>query len=142
MYHYLERERIRRIKEASGELVEPFRSVVRIAMQRVREGTIDRLNRQTVTLWDHKNSREYVITDSSVDELGGVVISTRFLDVGLFIEAVRLKIAKNQDKWIFSIQLPRNPDLVDKVSLESLGGCNSKEVNKLADVLLRSTRKQ
>ena len=142
MYHYLERERIRRIKEASGELVEPFRSVVRIAMQRVREGTIDRLNRQTVTLWDHKNSREYVITDSSVDELGGVVISTRFLDVGLFIEAVRLKIAKNQDKWIFSIQLPRNPDLVDKVSLESLGGFNSKEVNKLADVLLRSTRKQ
>jgi len=52
MFHYLERQRIARIPEASGKLVEPFKEVVIIAMQRVREGTRDSLNRQTVKLRD------------------------------------------------------------------------------------------
>ena len=140
MVHNLEREKIRGIPEASEKLIDPFQKVVNIAMQRVREGHIDSLNRQTVTLSDDKNNREYEITDYSVGELRGAVISKGLLDVGLFIDAIRLDTTGNQDKWIFSIQLPRNPDLVHKENLDKLRGFNSKEVDELA-VALSSARK-
>ena len=140
MVHNLERGEGARIPEASEKLIDPFQKVVNIAMQRVREGHIDSLNRQTVTLSDDKNNREYEITDYSVGELRGAVISKGLLDVGLFIDAIRLDTTGNQDKWIFSIQLPRNPDLVNKENLDKLRGFNSKEVDELA-VALSSARK-
>lgn len=140
MFDYLEREKIVRIPEDSGKLVEPFRSVVAIAMGRVREGTIDSLNRQTITLWDHRTSRVYKITDCSVDELGGMVVSTGFLDGDLFIQAFQLDKYKNLLNQLFDIQLPRDPGQVNKENLFLQGGINPKYVKKLA-VALSSAKK-
>jgi len=139
MLHNLkEGERVR-IKEASNELIEPFKKVVAVAMQRVREGTIDSSNRQMVMLSDDVNNREYNIIDVSVYQLGGVVMSTRFLDGGLFIEAFQLE-EKNKPRKLFSIQLPRDPDQVNKESLYLQRGSIPNNVKMLA-AALSSARK-
>ena len=140
MLNNLEVEKRAAIPEASDELVVPFRRLVNVAMQSVREGTIDRLKRQSVELSDNKNNIMYQITDVSVDELGGVVISTRNLGLGLFIHGFKLYRAENLENLfnksgLFFIGVPRDPDQVNKVSLYSLRGSNPKEVGKVAVAL-------
>jgi len=140
MPHNLEREERARIPEASVELVEPFKKVVNIAMQRVREGTIDSLNRQTVTLSEGENSRVYKITDCSVGELGGVVISTGCKANGLLIGAYQLDKAENSFDKLLPTQLPRDPGQVNKETLYWQRGIKPKNVEMLA-VALSSARK-
>ena len=109
-------------------------------MDRVREGIVDNLNRQTVKLRDDHNSREYIITDVLVEDFWGVVISTGDKDNGLFIEAYQLDKAENPFDKLLPTQLPGDPNQVNKETLYWQRGSEPNNVEMLA-VALSSARK-
>lgn len=140
----VERERRRMsATEASPELVEPFKRVVQTAMIRVREGDVDTLNRQRVTLRDDVSKRVYLVTDVEVSRtwaLGRTFVSQRDLKYGLFVEGIQLDDTGEPISRLTGIQIPRDHKLVNQDTLYLQRGSDPEAVLVLARELENSQR--
>lgn len=123
----VDHERRSRITEADPELVEPFKKVVKAAMEKVGEGEIDTLGRQRITLMHDGTSRLYHISD-----IHGGLIKPGDLDGGLFINCIQLDELENPLYQFVGIQIPRDVGHTTQGNLFLQRGNKPGEVERLA----------
>lgn len=140
--------------EAPKELVEPTKQVVKVAMERVREGKLilswlDLLpfglvrksteGRQKVNLVNGETLRLYQVTDSHVETrrtlLGRQVESVTPLDGGLFVYGVQLDRQAEPVAKLTTIQIPRAPGEVTQDAIFNLRGIEPNDMATLAEEL-------
>ena len=124
------------LKEASMQLVEPFQQVVKIAMQRVREGEIDKNGIQKVALFHEASRRLYEVSDVEVKKEGFLfgrrVVSVEPLHNGLFIYGFQFTRDGKQVDPLEGIQLPRSVDLTTQQNLFGERDCRPEDARRLA----------
>ncbi|MBI2028719.1 MAG: hypothetical protein HYT07_03880 [Candidatus Levybacteria bacterium] len=124
--------------QALKELVDPTKRVVKIAMEKVREGKVDDLGRQSVILKSKDTHKLFEIIDTHVNQKSGDVISVGLLNMGLFV----YEFLRGENESLtngIGIQIPRSVDYVNLLSISFLRGLDSTQIDLLAEELSSAT---
>jgi hypothetical protein len=117
-------------------LVEPTKEVVKAAMERIRLGTIDELNRQSIEL--KYEQKLFHLSDSYVERTDNGIVSMGDLDSGLFIYESKINKKGVPVRTGFNIQTPRSEDMVTRNNIFHLRSIKPEKMGELATELRNS----
>ena len=121
--------------ETLEALIEPVQQVVKIAINKVREGEVDEVSKQKVALENVEAGKLYQIIDLRVKKTSEGVISIGDLSGGLFIREIILDENEKPVNEGLSIQAPRSEAAVNTRSIYLLRNLAPEAMDKLAKEL-------
>jgi hypothetical protein len=120
--------------EVPASIVEPYKEVVRTAMQRLDEARVNEFGRREVALFDAQTNRLYHVSDI------GMFDNIPILKTGLFIDGLQLDEKGKPIRKFTGIQIPRSPEYVNRQTLFIVRGSKKEDVERLAAELNSATR--